>query len=1672
VNFLGALADQISSQYSIGENTNNTLDAVIDGKNVKYGSLGDFSNKFDHSAERSYVEEGYLRQDPYNTVPKQFEILTQEPNATILVKKRMFSTIAENFNPIFMDADEKLYYRTIKILFQNKCNQIANLEKLSKIQKITSIVGQIDNYMIPLILSLTDSFSKNFADSQLTKEGEGDNLVKIVDRLRRIYSYNITSPATSWIVDNNNLRKSQYAEGTGVIELTNFTNISTNVSVDMNDPGGCSFSIVDPYGVMLITDYDIERAIADSTNLFYKSKTFQLGKESTDTLINELEVRLNQYRSSRGASPISFKINPDTLLGKRVVAIIDRQGLSIPFTFDAMNSALTLGFKGGANVGVEVPPEYLKDGAIAGFDGLDTQKKKYGGSSGISDSFNITNGSHLGPDSELNVFCRLVKTIFDKLSLMANSNNAFQIANKQTNYTRRKLRFNFLGKLIIQPQDMIHVYMTSKSKFDNNLLGGLSNMFNGLGFLQNTMQSLTDIKNSFDVIFNPKANMDLQIEKAAFVGKEFPTYLWNMVRSQFVSENEGVHVFGGLVEIANDNWRDGKYTVDVRCKDNSSYFDRKVNFKPGTDVFNGSIYNPLTPFKSNFDTITSNAKSDSPELLEENKWLLSGSGEFDSPLVKHKQGPSYGLPLTEKSIIQDKSIDPLTGLLTKTFYAPDGLVYKWKEGIGVLVQFGSSTDFNGPNRTGAPNLARDPFAGQDVMNVLSLLVTGIPYNFSTYWKAIGAPNYSGDPNANQNAAATYYESIRTTLEKSNVLWGNFIPFKSLSLDEATYAKKLQGQFDIINQNNQLNTNLLKLQDVYDKMKQFKTIAILRDNNIENLSGIAGKVELTDTVYQQLQADAKNLETSIKTLITDVRNKSKSYNNVGDDVSFDVSNDIDSYLNSANNSTEKNNAAKAAFRRKLRRQLNYLTRRMSYNVRANDDKNLFIVDDQYDKDYDIAAYNNSVGEKPNLYSVANSFTSVRDNIKTTASLLNLEIFCDTQGHIRVRPPQYNRMPSSVFYKMMYMKETLGIQVFPQFLSDLFTNQLETLRLQTEIVEDYIRLNCAILGYQHDADVYVFMHQYTADLGNGENTFFEFISNENGKIINVQDILKNANPDTKSNNSLKIFSSISNQAKLTQNLFKTSDRAQAIVTVLQGKKLNYAGYNINDVKSVEENSRAQMIADRIFDRTGNKVNINDYLSKRKFVIGDAVQTSNYSIDIFKVLDELSKMISERQKTVKMFYSTIKNYSEYQSLDDKNDKTGNMLLAPGNYGNSNIPEVFEHMIEDESYDDLGPGSGSRYVIKRSQIKDMSFTEQAPQYTMVEIQGAIDYVTHPSVLNAFPLGGNAMTSAIAMDYDMWRNYGYRDQAPIQAPFLKDPYTQSAPFASMVLSRARKDILRGNITISGNEYMQPGEVVFIEDRGLLFYVSSVRHNFSFGSGFTTALTLTYGHAPGEYIPTTLDVMGKMLYNNRDLNNILIQRQDSSANETSLGIIQLDPVAKIVLNTKTTTKANKTIYDTQNLRTINNILYTAQQFINNNNSSTDTKNRVTRVELRLYYDKNSKDVDSDLLVFAGTIKDTLNGKNDLGPAASYDPSAKAYAPWIDDIRTLVIKPINLSDTNVPQSPSQKAIHAARELQVSDYAKNDSATINAQREKNQLRGALFKYIVDCWLVYEDTPQAGS
>lgn len=1641
--FLSLLADQINNQYSIGENDTTSLDAVGVGQNQQFGSLGDYAGMFNQSTERKYVEEGYLRRDPYTSDPKLFKILLQEPSATVLIKKSMFSSINENYRPDFMDKDEKMYYKAMKILFQNKCRQIAVLEKLSKIQKVTAAVGNVSDQLLPIIIGLTDSVSSEINASGPSLFGgsgsNGDivNFTKVIERIRRLYAFNNTNQITTWITDSTNLFQSQLAQGTGVIEITNFTSLSTTTTTDLKNAGGFSFDISDPYESMLITDYDIEKAISDATNAYYNHKIYQFGQNSTQQTVNQTQAQLGLMRSTRGVSPIEIITAPDILLGQRVSAILTRTGIAIEFSY--------------VDTVVVVAPAYLQGGVVAGIDGLSL--------------------------SEMVSFQQVIDAVYSQIQANSSSQNSFQATNKMTNYARRKMMFQFMGKVIIQPMDVAHIYINSKSRFDGQLLNGIQAMFAGFGILQSTTNTPTDLTNANGTLFNPSQGIQMQAEKAAFVGPDFPSYLWALLRNQFVTEKEGTHVAAGVVESAPSNWSDGKFTISVRGKDNTSYFDLgKVNWKPGVDVFNGPLFDPLTPFRTTFDTITSNAKSNTPELLDENKWLLGLSSDGTSPLAKSKLGPNAGLPAHSDNLLLEGNIDKVTGSPTKVYYAPDGLVYKWKEGIGVLVQFGSSLDINDPSKIGNPAITKEPFAGQDVMNVLSLLITGQPYNFATYWQTVS--NFDGfnrDPQSQQDSAYSYYASLRTDLTKNNITWGNFIPYKNLVMDEQTFAKAMQGQIAAVNRNNELDSLIQQLATAKNNVALFGSAHALTTNPGQQ------------TQYTNNAIEAQNQATQLSIQINAIINNKQASTNLnsnqigaGGDPSF-----ASGASSSGNN--PNSTVSDASQRQSYRRQLNYLTRRMSYNVRANEDKNLFIVDDTYDKDYDIIAYEESLADGIKLYN--NEFESVRGKIIATAELLNLEVFADSQGHIRVRSPQYNRMPSSVFYRMLYLNKAYGIQIFPQFLNDLFQTQVQTLTNRVEVLENQIRLDCAVLGFNTDADCEDFILNGDSDnasVTQGTTDAFAFISDEASfRITNYATLINQANPDATN----QAITSLAQQANGQKQVFTNSQRYQYLASAYNTGDLNQQGYSIQDVSQLATNPRLNALIQIIKTDTGQQIP-NDYFISSNNAITNAVNTPlGQTIDVFKVTKDLSGYIKQRQQALKQLYSSIKNAIEVRSLDD-NINTGNQMLNPGNYGNSNVPEIFEHMIEDETYDDYGPGSGTRYIIKRAQIKNINITEVPPDFTYVEVKGQINPLLPstvlPGELDSFPQGGNGLVTAAAVDYDLWRKFGHRQAAPINVPFLSDPNNQCAPYASMILSRARKNILRGSVTIVGNEFMQPGEVVFLQDRQMLFYVTSVRHSYSFSStSFTTTLELSYGHTPGDYIPTTLDVIGKLIYSNRDLATTSVQRQSNAYNTSNMGVIVSSPQIAAnntnVLSTGSSTDtSNNNPFTASNGNTINNILYQAAYMINANSTKGNTVE--ASIELRMYYSSkgsiNGGAPSETLTNFAESVLQALSTPHGAVQKYNSTTSSANNTPPIP-VSNISILPVDMDAMDDPRSPSQKAIDMARNMigqnsvsgggtPLPTNTNNASGDSSQQSQQDQIRVQLFNYVIDCWLTFSQVP----
>lgn len=1631
--FLGDLGAAIGSQFSA---TN-----VVNGQQAQAGSLG---NTFDPSTERKYVEEGYIKADPYQTNPKQLEILWQEPTATVLIKKRMFSSVADNYRPDMMDADEKLFYKAMCILFQNKCNQISALEQLSKIQKVTAAVGSISNQLVPMIISLADAANNGYANgipalfsggtNPLTTQ-DATSFFASVDRLRSLYAYNQAAPYTTWISDPTDLFQATLGPGSGVIEITNFTQITTASAVE--GQGSFNLTIVDPYESMLITDWDIEMALSDATNSFYNNKAFQFGLTSATQNITTQQNNLSSIRSTRGASPITFNINSNSIFNQPVTAIIQNTGLEIPFIYDG--------------VSVTIPPDYLINGALAGFNGID-----------IGVNLNISNFSLVG-SSELFAFQSVIIAINTQLQLLQASSTNFVATNTQNNYARRKLRFNFSSKLIIQPMDVAHIYINSKTQSDNKILSGLTQMFSGVGILQNPNNTNTSIANATDVLMNPSLNIAIQAEKSLYVGPDFPNYLWALVRSQFVTENEGTHVGTGLVASAEDNWVDGKFTISVHGGDNSSYFDLgKVNFNPGSSNFNGLIYDSLTPFKSNFDSITANSVPNVIELLDENKYLMSETG--NGSLVKFKLGAFAGEKATQGNYIQDTLMDPVTNRITKTIYAPDGLVYKWKQGIGIFTQAASSVNINNPLLVGIPNQFKDPFAGLDVMNAISLLVTGIPYNYETFFQATGnLTGFQADPQSGASASNTYLDSLRSDLSKNNALWGNFIPFKSLIMNQSAIAAAMQAQSTINAPNPDLDSNLKKFADLQSQLAGLAAFTTL-------VPSLSGSAQLTS-----LQTQATNLQGTINSAINtivasttlQIKGASPLANNTLGRGQVDPTNTL----------------AQQA----IRRETNSMTRRMSYDVRANTDKNLFIVDDYYDNDYDIAIFNQFLQDM-NMYS--NEFTSVRENINVAAKLLNLEVFADSQGHIRARPPQYNKMPSSIFYRMLYLKQTIGVQVFPSFMTQLFTDQLTTIKTNIEVLEDEIRLVCALLGKYPDTNTSISGDQGAVTYIIGKNVThgmggtFNFISDPTDTIVDINSLIQQASQDQQGNSTsqaLSEYNNIVNAGTSTKQLFTNVAKYTALFAALKAQITNNSGTNVNNypTTNIFESSLVQILVTRINSKSGSSIKSTDYMSQSDPNQPLQINTG-ITVDAFKAINDLSNYIGQWQSAVKSFYLTIKNAAEAISLND--DTTiSNILSTPGIFGNTYIPELFEHMIEDEGYDDYGPGSGTRYVIRNSQIKSLKIQENTPEYTMVEVHGTMapSLETNETSLNMFPKGGNALTTAVAIDYDMWRNYGFRSPATLEAPFLHNPDAQLGPYAAMVLTQNRANILKGNCTIVGNEYMQPGEVVYLEARNLLFYVKSVKHNFSEteqGGNFTTDLELTYGHAVGEYIPTIADTIGKMIIKNGDASgvntkpNVIIQRQDTSAKEQNLGVVQLDGQNKTsdplsIANGSEDTNPNDN-YATTNQTVINNILYTSSAMINANGQPNN--NTIAGIELRVYYDNTTNSPIPESTLFQIVTALTSSSQGPMGQTSTNTPKQNQPLPTsaVNVIR------VNLDDKHDRRSPSQKALDAARNQMANVSTNAGTLSPTAMANNNDLRNALFSYIIDCWLTFTPAPGANS
>jgi len=399
---------------------------------------------------------------------------------------------------------------------------------------------------------------------------------------------------------------------------------------------------------------------------------------------------------------------------------------------------------------------------------------------------------------------------------------------------------------------------------------------------------------------------------------------------------------------------------------------------------------------------------------------------------------------------------------------------------------------------------------------------------------------------------------------------------------------------------------------------------------------------------------------------------------------------------------------------------------------------------------------------------------------------------------------------------------------------------------------------------------------------------------------------------------------------------------------------------------------------------------------------------------------------------------------------------------------------MLEDETVDDIGVGSGNRYVLKEHMIKSRTYTETPPPYTSVQVNGLLGegFIDAPSGLDAnLPSagGGNQVVSAYAVDYDMWYQYGFRASNSVPAPWASDPRAQCAPYAVYLLNKARMNIFGGSVTVLGyNEYYQAGDVVYIEDDDMLFYVSSVSHSFSWTGPLETTLTLTYGHSPGEYIPTPLDLIGKHLYAAQGFSEkFKNSRFKTSGSDISVGsfIINSGNDPESIL-TGPNGKRNREV--------LSKMLYGLSGAINRNVN----RNERPKLELRVYTDGGKV---SSLSAAGQNIRrfmtaperfTTLNSKI-IGDADVQNN----FKVNLSDVELVQVDIDN--DTMTPSAdawnlvrlirrsgvPGRPSLNTEGDLSLFDL-QDERANQDASGETaDSLDNILMTYIIDAWVVFE-------
>lgn len=1177
----------------------------------------------------------------------------------------------------------------------------------------------------------------------------------------------------------------EFGIGNGVFEITAISSLNTNLSLESGNLGGANFSIEDPFHILLITEEDIEAAIRE-TSLSNFVDIVNRTASAALSAAQEDDARLSELRRTNGKSQISF--NVDIRGSADVKATIDAIG------FEITNQNLN-----------DVPENQALDDDeraifLAVFQGLQA----------------YTNAMR--------------KSLLTGLSI-----NTGQVA-QDVAYARKMMRKFYLGKLLIQPMDTVNIFIDGATR---RLGEGEDPFENDITTLNGAVKVASDLLGLADqaVVDDNLLEIEYQREGQFLTKDDFK----KLKTLQSSGSRTGTSVFGGLVNAVNDkyNAQNGTYVINVSCNSNMEWLAiSRYNKEPSLDQTQGLVLDPLTPFDFEVDMATG---------LPIGKPKLSKANQQFACKRFFNSGPNTGAEFTESSFKQDTLL--IGGNLIDIYQHAPGLLYKWKEGIMTAVYNAQTVNPLDGTRVNLEQLHRDvgffashsPFDNMDSANIISIMVTGIPYNFSSF---INSTRNTGayNPDVALNDGKDFFHSFLSIISSVNKVQGSFIPYKilSISLREAAKASRLQFQ----------------LSNISSEIKQLRNQEATLQDKIKSLSADADD-STTIRIVRQIQSEIKTLQDRLSVaennFLAQVKDSRDLTDNVvsivGDDVMFDL----------------EFGGSPSGNDRLFGDRLLHTALRRREDVINNRDKNFLIISDQYDKDFDIQSFALQLRRHgPKLWQ--STWQSALELCKRVAETLDFEFYCSTQGHIEFRPPQYNRTPLSVLQAMFTLDETTGVRLFPDFLTSLFERREASLLTEIKILEWDIRLKAALLGSSTDKEINALLASASSgpvflltEVNDPKKAFSLEKIRDPGVRESLLEQVRTANTDTqiRANQQEGLFNAVSQSAvqqlAINTNILKTKDSDK---NAYDRAKQELAKLRGDQIRNFEEFDKAKVGV----VRNGQ---------------------SSPAGDVFRIINNISTLLAQRAKLLRVFERVLEQNVEVGTVN----QDGRILLNPTKLQSTLLDKsnIFGSLIEDDTNHILGHMSGSRFIIKDEDIIDMEFIEKPPQFTNIRVNGTDPIVGQP---NGNISGGFPVYAALGVDFDLWRQYGFRGEQSYDKPFFWDAQLQCAPYAVMLLSRQRKNIVTGSITIVGNEFYQLGDVVYVVDRQMLFYVNAISHGFNYNGQFTTRLSLNYGHAPGEYIPTPTDVMGKGLINRDVAQTAYRVRRQTPVTEKLIGTIK------------------------------------------------------------------------------------------------------------------------------------------------------------------------------------------